>query len=170
MKNILILCITILFFSCASKKAVLQSKVEQKSTQQNSIVDKKSNQIDINKTVTDEKDSNIKTVTKTVIYDTDKPEGKDGKPPIKAEITTTQEKSENNTVKTDVNLAKKDKSTHTDNSKTDTEDKEQIKTVEKSKPVVNYYLYILGLIALIVAGFLIYKNIKRIKTFLGLLS
>jgi len=165
MKTILSILIVGLFFSCASKKAVQQSKIEQKTTQQNSIADTKASQLNVNKTVVDESKNNDETVTKTTVYDTDKPNvGDTGKPPVKSETVTTIRKEEKKDVKTVVDSAKKDESSHIDNSKLDNHGKEQTKTAVTTKPTIKYYFYIIGLLVLIILGYLGYRNLGRIKT------
>ena len=165
MKKIISIILVVLFFSCASKKAVQQSKIEQKTTQQNSIADTKASLVNVNKTVIDESKNNNETVTKTTVYDTDKPiVGDTGKPPVKSETVTTTKKEEMKDVKTVVDSAKKEESAHVDNSKLNNQGKEQTKTVEKTKPTVKYYFYIAGLLVFIVLGYLGYKNFGRIKT------
>ncbi|HZK96671.1 MAG TPA: hypothetical protein VFC67_20905 [Prolixibacteraceae bacterium] len=164
MKTILSILIVVLFFSCASKKAVQQSKIEQKTTQQNSIADTKASQVNVNKTVVDESKNNDETVTKTTVYDTDKPNvGDTGKPPVKSETVTTTTKAEKKNVKTVIDSAKKDESAHIDNSKLDNQGKEQTKSAVTTKPTVKYYFYIIGLLVLIALGYLGYRNFGRIK-------
>jgi len=164
MRKIISIIIVTLLFSCASKKAVQQSKIEQKTTQQNSIADTKASLVNVNKTVIDESKNNDETVTKTTVYDTEKPNvGDTGKPPVKSETVTTTTKAEKKNVKTVVDSAKKEESAHVDNSKLDNQGKEQTKTAVKTQPTVKYYFYIIGLLVLIVLGYLGYRNFGRIK-------
>ena len=139
-----------------------QSKSEQQITQQNSIADTKSIETGTKKTVLDESKNNDETVTKTIIYDTDKPVLiATGKPPVKSETIVTNKKAEKKDVKIVVDSAKKDVATHLDKTKTDAQVKEQTKTVEKTKPTIKYYFYIIGLLVFIVLGYLGFKNLDR---------
>ncbi|MCL6103089.1 MAG: hypothetical protein M1292_11520 [Bacteroidetes bacterium] len=174
MKNLIsiFILIIILFFSCTAKKNSLHTNLEQKTTQQNSISDTKTGQLEGKKTVVDQSKNNIGTVTKTTLYDTDKPINKEtGKPPIKAEIITTQTTAQENDVKTDIDLNKKDESTHKEESKATEQAKEESKAVEKSKPMDGKYLfYIIVAVGILIVGFLIYWNFAKIKKFLGWVS
>lgn len=169
MKNPILVLIIILFFSCTAKKNSLHSKIDQQTTQQNSISDTRTGQIEGKKTVVDQSNSDLETTTKTTTYDTEKPVDNDtGKPPVKTETTTTTKKSAKNDIKTDTSLSKKDESTHKDQSKLNEQAKEESKTVEKSKPVDGkYYFYILAILTALGLGFLVYKKFAVIKKFLG---
>lgn len=172
MKNSILLIIIILFFSCTAKKNSLHSKIDQQTTQYNSISDTKTGQIESKKKVVDQSNNDLETTTETTTYDTDKPVNKDtGKPPVKSETTTTTKKSEKNDIKTDTSLSKKDESTHKDQSKLNEQAKEESKAVEKSKPLDGrYYFYILAILAVAGIVFFVYKKFTVIKKFLGWVS
>ena len=172
MKNIIGLLIIVLFFSCTAKKLVQQSKVEQKTTQQNSITDAKTSQAEVKKTIVDQSSNDIEIVTKTVIYDTDKPISETtGKPPVKQEIITTQKNAERNDVKTNIDFIKKDESTHKDQSKADSQREAENKTIEKTKPSgVRYYFYIALIICILLTAFFVRKYLVNIKNFFGFFS
>ena len=96
----LILIIFVLFVSCHAPKNVIQhsqidqqTNFDQHTVKQNAIADTKSNQTDAAKSVKDHTEGSIERVTKTTVYDTDKPSDPNtGKPPIKSESVTTEKK------------------------------------------------------------------------------
>ena len=179
----LILIIFVLFVSCHAPKNVIQhsqidqqTNFDQHTVKQNAIADTKSNQTDAAKSVKDHTEGSIERVTKTTVYDTDKPSDPNtGKPPIKSESVTTEKNTGNRDVQTDIGVTINKEDTHKDNSKTQVttgaqvNTSKQIKTAEKTKPpAVKYWMWILVICS--VVGILIYLKWSKIKALFGFFS
>lgn len=172
MKNTISILIFILFFSCTAKKTIMQSGFDQKQKQQNAISSTTTDQTREVTSIDDKQADSVQTVTKTIKYDTTKPVSEvTGKAPVVEETTITEVKIGNKTINKKTEVANNIQSNKTDNSKIETELKEQIKVVEIPKPpAAKYYFYILITLILLAAGYFVYRNIAKIRGFLGLLS
>lgn len=164
MKNLIYLFI-IIFFACAPKKVVTNSRIEQKATEQKDIADTKSNQKEEGRRIDEQLDTDTETVTKETEYDTSKPtDPATGKPPIKSEKETTTKKGENKKTNTAINTNEKENSSHTDKGKSNIENTEKSKVSEETKSSdVRYYFYIL-LIG--IAGYVFFRYRVWIKSFI----
>lgn len=170
MKNLIIILIIALFFSCTAKKTLVQSSTDQRTTQQNAVSTSNTSHSDAVVSIDGKLSDSVQTVTKTVKYDTSKPVSDiTGKAPISEETTVVEVKIGNKVFSEMIEAASNTQSVSTDNSKIETSTKAESKVVEIPKPpAVKYYFYILITLVVLVAGFLVYRNISRIKMFFGI--
>ena len=164
MRNLIYLLI-IIFFACAPKKVITNSKIEQKAFEQKDIADTKSNQIEEGRRIYEQLDADTETVTKETEYDTSKPtDPATGKPPIKSEKETTTKKGENKKTNTAINTKEKENSSHIDKSSSTIENNEKRKVSDETKSSdIRYYFYIL-LIG--IAGYLFFRYRVWISSFI----
>ncbi len=172
MKNIYVFIIGILFFSCTTKKTLVQSSIDQRLNQLNNVNIAKSDQTKNVESVLGQLSDSAQKVTKTIKYDTSKPVSEiTGKAPISEETTIMEVKIGNKTINKKTEVANNVQSNKTDNSKIETATKEENRVVEIPKPpAVKYYFYILIILIFSAVGYFVYRNLARIRGFLGLLS
>jgi len=164
MKNLIYLLI-IIFFACAPKKVITNSKIEQNATEQKDIANTKSIQKEEGRRIDEQLDTDTETVTKETEYDTSKPTDQaTGKPPIKSEKETTTKKGENKKTNTAINTKVKEHTSHIDKGKLAIENNEKSKVSEETKSSdVKYYFYIL-LIG--ISGYVFFRYRVWIKSFI----
>ncbi len=172
MKNLIVLLLISLLFSCAAKKSIVQSHEDLASIQKNAISNLIDDQTKVSTVMDAQSLDNTKKTTTKIKYDTSKPVSQStGKPPVESEVITVVEKNGSTTTKETHQVQNNVKKIEIDNSKIElksiTDKKELIKT---EAPAVKYYFYIFLLGIAIVAVLIIYKNLEKIKAFFSFLK